>query len=260
MSARPADGANGRALGAVFADPDVARAYRQRPPYAEDTFTVLEGLLVGPRIVLDLGSGSGPLAREITRFAQRVDAVDPSAAMIAEGQWLTGGRDPRLRWINGTAEDAPLDPPYGLATAGTSVHWFDPARVMPRLAAALVPGAKLAIVEVDDGEHPLPGMVEILRRYSEAHHREVTEVVRDLVAGGHFEREGERRLAPVTVRRSLDEYLEYLHSTSAYARVQLGPRADAFDAEVRALFGRLELTAIEREYVTVVTWGRPVAR
>jgi SAM-dependent methyltransferase len=248
-----------RARGAVFADPDVARAYRRRAPYGAETFAVLEGLLVEPRVILDLGSGSGSLAREMTRFADRVDAVDPSAPMIQEGRRLPRGSDPKLRWILDSAEDARLDGPYGLATAGSSVHWFDAARVMSRLAAALAPRARFAIVEIDGVEQPMPGMLEIFRRYSESHHRELTEVVQELVAAGQFVREGEQRIAPVTARWTLDEYVEYLHSTSDYAPVRLGARAAAFDADVRALFAREGMTAIEREYVTVVTWGRPVA-
>jgi len=251
---------NDRTRGSVFADPDVARAYRRRAPYGAETFAVLEGLLVEPRVVLDLGSGNGVLAREMTRFADRVDAVDPSASMIEQGRALPRGNDPKLRWILGTAEDVRLNGPYGLATAGTSVHWFDAARVMPRVNAALAPGARLAIVDIDDGAHPMSGMLEIFDRYSEGHHHEVAEVLDDLVTQGHFAREGQRRLTPVTVRRSLDEYLEYLHSTSDFARVRLGSRADAFDADVRALFAKEGLDAIERQYVTVVTWGRPVAK
>jgi SAM-dependent methyltransferase len=249
-----------RARGAVFADPDVARAYRRRAPYGAEAFAVLEGLLVEPRVILDLGSGNGSLAREMTRFADRVDAVDPSAPMIQEGRKLPRGTDPKLHLILGTAEGARLEGPYGLATAGLSVHWFDAAQVMSRLTSALAPRARLAIVELDGVEQPMPGMLEIFRRYSESHHRELTEIVQELVAAGQFVREGEQRIAPVMVRRTLDEYLEYLHSTSDYAPVRLGARAAAFDADVRALFAREGMTAIEREYVTVVTWGRPVAK
>ncbi|HEY8862497.1 MAG TPA: class I SAM-dependent methyltransferase, partial [Candidatus Limnocylindria bacterium] len=97
-------------LGEVFRDTDVARAYRQRAPYPEETFAILESLLVDPRTVLDAGAGTGALARRMLRFAKRVDAVDPSEAMIQEGRQLPGGTDPRLAWIKGTAEDAPLDP------------------------------------------------------------------------------------------------------------------------------------------------------
>ena len=43
------------------------------------------------------------------------------------------------------------------------------------------------------------------------------------------------RTAPVGLRRTVDEYLEYLHSTSTLARARLGDRAAAFDAEIRAV-------------------------
>jgi SAM-dependent methyltransferase len=247
-------------LSQVFADVDVARAYRYRAPYPEETFAILESLVVEPRTVLDVGAGSGALAREMIRFAARVDAIDPSAAMVAAGRELPGGNDPNLQWVLGTAEEAPLTPPYGLIAAGASVHWMDAARVMPRFAAALAPGAKLAIVDINDGPHPLPSMIDIIKRYSEeTHHRELPDVIRDLETSGHFVVEGERRTGAGVMHRSLDKYLEFLHSTSTLARVRLGDRATSFDAEVRALFAQHGMTTIEREYTAVVIWGRPVA-
>ena len=262
-------------LGEVFMDTDVARAYRQRAPYPAETFTILEQLLVEPRTVLDAGAGNGALARPMTRFARRVDAVDPSVAMIAEGRRQPSGDDPRLHWITGTAEDAPLEPPYGLITAGSSLHWMDLARVMPRFAAALAPGARFAVLETDDGEHPLPEMLQIIERYSElSHHADLADTLKGirvasgcrhgsdkaLDASGSFVQEGEERTAPVTLRRSVDDYLEFLHSTSTLARVRLGHRAEAFDSDVRDLFARNGLTAMERQVVGVVVWGRPVTR
>jgi SAM-dependent methyltransferase len=253
-------------LGRVFRDAEVARAYRRRAPYPAETFTILERLLVEPRTVLDAGAGTGSLARPMAAVARRVDALDPSVAMIAEGRALPGGDDPRLRWIVGSAEDAALDPPYGLITAGSSIHWMDPARVMPRFAAALAPGARLAILETDDGtrrdeDHPLPELIEIIKRYSEVrHHVDNPETVAALEAGGWFVREGEERTSEITVRRTVEEYLEYLHSTSTLARVRLGERADRFDDEVRRLFAAKGLETLERQVAGAVIWGRPVAR
>jgi SAM-dependent methyltransferase len=264
-------------LGDVFTDPAVARAYRQRAPYPPETFAILERLVVEPRTVLDAGAGNGALARSMIRFARRVDAVDPSVAMIDEGRRLPGGDDPRLHWITGTAEEAPLDPPYGLISAGSSLHWMDQARVVPRFAAALAPGARLAILETDDGEHPLPEMVQIFERYSElTHHTDLPDMLSTIsrpkrvgcrhgsdaaleASGGWFVREGEQRTAAIGLRRSVEEYLEYLHSTSTLARVRLGDRADRFDADVRDLFARHGMSFIERQVVGVVVWGRPVA-
>lgn len=120
-------------LAEVFADVDVARTYRFREPYPAEIFTILEGLVREPRVILDIGAGSGALAREIVRFATRVDAIDPSAALIAEGRRLPHGDDQKLRWVSGTSEEAALNGPYGLITAGASIHWIGPR---PHNAAA----------------------------------------------------------------------------------------------------------------------------
>ncbi len=247
-------------LAVVFRDRDVAKAYRHRAPYPDETFTILAGLLVEPHTVLDAGAGSGALAREMLRFASRVDAVDPSAAMIEEGGQLPGGDDPRLRWISGTAEDAPLEPPYGLITAGTSIHWMDPGIVMPRFAAVLAPGAVLAVVERDDGDFPVPELLGVIKRYSELHADHVDgfpERIAALEGSGRFVLEGERRTAPVALRRTVDEYLEYLHSTSTLARVRLGDQAASFDVDVRAVFAQRGMAVVEQQVVGQVAWGRP---
>jgi SAM-dependent methyltransferase len=247
-------------LADVFRDPDVARAYRSRAPYPEETFAILEELLVAPRTVLDVGSGSGQLARRMVRFAARVDAVDPSNAMVEEGRRLPGGDDARLRWIVGTAETAPVDPPYGLITAGTSIHWMTPDVAMPRFGSALAGGGRLAIVEKDDGTFPVPGLLEVVKRHSELHADKVdgfAERVAALEASGRFVKEGERRTAPAPFRRTVDEYLEYLHSTSTLARTRLGDRAAAFDAEIREVFAQRGIAVLDQEVVGLVAWGRP---
>ena len=72
-------------LGGVFGFPGVAKAYRHRPPYPDEVFDVLESLISDrPRTVLDIGAGEGALARPLARRADHVDALDISAAMVAE--------------------------------------------------------------------------------------------------------------------------------------------------------------------------------
>jgi len=162
-------------LGEVFGDDAVARAYQRRPPYPEAVFKGLERRLVAPRIVLDAGAGTGALARRMTGFAERVDAVEPSAAMIAEGRGLPGGSDRRIRWIVGRAEDAPLDPPYGLIACGASLHWMDPGLVLPRFREAVAPGAYLPIVDNENVHGPYREEVwAITDRYAAAAHHPET--------------------------------------------------------------------------------------
>src|SRR5690348_10816627 len=99
--------------GAWFQDAGIVAAYPNRPPYPPETFTILTGLLApdAPRTVLDVGCGTGDLARRLAPLVERVGAVDLSAGMIARGKRLPGGADPRIRWIHAAAEDAPLAPP-----------------------------------------------------------------------------------------------------------------------------------------------------
>src|SRR5436309_15943530 len=99
----------GPAYAAQFGDAAVVAAYQHRPPYPDAVFDLLAGLIAGePRVVLDLGCGTGDVARPLAPRVARVDAVDIAPAMLAQGRALPGGDHPHLRWILGSAETAPL--------------------------------------------------------------------------------------------------------------------------------------------------------
>jgi SAM-dependent methyltransferase len=251
-------------LGEVFTDRDVARAYRHRPECPPETFSILRDLIVGPRVILDVGAGTGAIARGLVPHVERVDAIDISEAMIDEGRRLPNGSDPRLRWILGSAEEAPLDPPYGLITAGAAVHWFDEERTMPRFAAALAPGARLALSEIED--EPVGDgswaeeLHDITKRYSELKdYRDFVDVLRGLQDEGWFVREGEARTRPVRVSRTISEVIEWQHSKATLSRVRLGARTAAFDEELTAVFRRRRIERVDLDAVGFITWGRPVA-
>src|SRR4051794_2214306 len=94
---------------AQFGDASVVAAYRFRPPYPEQVFDILAELMVDRAgRILDAGCGSGDLAIPLLRIAGRVDAVDPSVAMLSAGRARPGGDDPRLRWVEGYMEDVSL--------------------------------------------------------------------------------------------------------------------------------------------------------
>lgn len=246
-------------LGAVFSDREVARLYRHRAPYPGGVLVTLRGLLVAPRTILDVGAGTGALARNMLGFAERVDAVDPSAAMIQAGRRLPGGADSRLRWIVGRAEDAPLSGRYGLITAGASLHWLDLDVALPRLRDALAPNAVMAVAdaEIVHGSYR-PELLAVIRAHSEVeHHMETAEFMEELNASGRFAIQGRLRTEPMPFAQSVDEYLAMLHSTSTLARVRLGDRAARFDSEVRGVFARHGLDQVRFGVVGVVAWGRP---
>jgi len=90
---------------ARFQDPNLVSLYHLRLPYPAQTFDILTALIRDqPRNVLDVGAGTGEIARGLVGRAERVDAVDFSAAMIEQGKKLPGGQG--VKWIPGAIGNA----------------------------------------------------------------------------------------------------------------------------------------------------------
>jgi predicted TPR repeat methyltransferase len=73
----------------MFQDASVVAAYEHRPPYPSETFAILAGLIDKtsfPYRILDAGCGTGQMARRLLPYADSIDAIDISAAMIEAGQ------------------------------------------------------------------------------------------------------------------------------------------------------------------------------
>src|SRR5438876_12045025 len=152
-----------------FKDPDVIAAYPSRPPYAGAAIQFLNELATDrPRRALDIGCGTGDIARRLAPLIELVDAVDFSAGMIETGRQLPGGTASNVRWRIGAVEDVPLDPPYALVTAGESLHWMDWEIVLPRLADVLSPNGFVAIVGRDwEGPHAVRARIRpVLMHFS----------------------------------------------------------------------------------------------
>ena len=256
------DGYAGRHLAQSFTYPGVAEAYQYRPPYPAEVFDLLVGLISDrPSRVLDLGAGEGALARPLASRVDQVDAVDPSTAMIEA--WLLqrlGGAAANLRWVLGSAEDAELEGPYAMVTAGASLHWMLPKPTMSRLAQVMTAGAYL--VAVGHGHRDVPWVAELdemIRRHSRNQQYDSSySTPKELAAAGLFEIAGKAKTAPVPFQQSIEHYVEYLHSTSSLARELMpGREAADFDQLVEEIIrpyatdGLLSMTV-----VAGLTWGR----
>ena len=242
----------------------VARAYHLRPQYPDGLFATLAELIVDqPRTLLDLGSGPGDLARNLVRAAERVDAVDVSLARIERGRAMERGNHPNLRWIHGRAEDAPLNPPYALVTAGDSINWMDWPVTLPRIKAVLSPSGSLALVGRVWGTGT-PEERDILRRFSTNPRYRPLNVVDELESRGLFHRRGEKGFTDAW-NPTIDEYLGARRSQASYPTDE--SRAEAFDEETLALLERLlregRLGATSGRLALTVTagvvWGAPEA-
>jgi SAM-dependent methyltransferase len=247
-----------------FADPSIIAAYRYRPPYPDALIDLVVSLITDePRVVLDVGCGPGNLARPLLRHVARVDAIDLSPGMIALGKTLPGGDDPRLHWFVGSAEEAPLHPPYAIVTAGASLHWMNWEIALPRFHDALTPHGQLAIVGVDEADEPwAPAIRAIIPRYSTNPDFARFDLIGELEQRRLFRRVGEYWTDSIPLARPVADYIEWFHSMSSFSRDLMTPDAvTAFDAELRdAIAPYVRGGFLDTHIFGRVTWGRPLRK
>jgi SAM-dependent methyltransferase len=120
----------------------VADAYeRGRPGYPDDAVRWLVG--DGPRVVVDVGAGTGKLTRQLVAAGHDVVAVEPLPEMLAHVRRVA----PSARALEGSAENIPLDDESAdVVTAAQAFHWFDHATALREMARVLRPGGVLGLV------------------------------------------------------------------------------------------------------------------
>jgi ubiquinone/menaquinone biosynthesis C-methylase UbiE len=243
----------------VFKHRSIAAAYHHRPPYPAEVFTILAGLIhTAPRRVLDVGSGTGNIARNLIEHVESIDAVDFSLEMMEQGKQLPKGDHPHLHWLYGPVEEVALHPPYALVTAGESLHWMDWDIVLPRFHEVLLPGSYLAIVDPKTTPDPWSSVSEITARYS-TNKGTIRNMVDELEQRGLFQKVGEKVTTPVAFIQSIDDYIEAYHSRSGFSRERMGmEQAQAFDEDARKIL----LKTYPQEVITLqvagrVVWGIP---
>src|ERR1700686_5890839 len=84
-----------------FQDQSVVDRYHLRATFPPQTFRILADLIKDElRVVLDVGCGTGDVARSLLDFVERIDAVDISLPMIEKGKTLPSGNSPKIHWLH----------------------------------------------------------------------------------------------------------------------------------------------------------------
>lgn len=253
----------GPEYGAQFGDPSVADAYPTRPPYPLEVFDILRRLIqdASPR-VLDLGCGTGDISRGLAPHGIWMDAVDPSAAMLARGQALPGGQHPNIHWIASTAEDFSYPASYALVVSAESLHWMDWYVVLPCIQRSLTAQGRLAIV-LGRGFREEPWRNDIQRlitQYSTNREFERYDLLRELAKRKLFKLEQYIQTQPVPFSQTVDAYVESFHSRNGLSRDRMGSSATAFDEELKTSIGRYQPQAVlQFELIAELAWGMPIA-
>ena len=130
------------------------------------------GVGLSSQQILDLGTGTGTLARGFAQRGCQVTGLDVAAEQLAQADELDRQAGVQVMYRVAPAENTGLaDASFDAVTAGQCWHWLDRPRAADEVNRLLRPGGTLVIAHYD--WLPLPGNVvelteELLLRYNPA--------------------------------------------------------------------------------------------
>ena len=131
---------------------------RYRAGFPPALFERLQGFGIGlpGQRILDLGTGTGTLARGFAQLGCDVTGLDPAAPQLEEARRLDVEAGVSVSYTVAGAEETGLpDASFDVVTAGQCWHWFDRPRAAQEVRRLLVPEGRLVIAHFD--WIPLPG-------------------------------------------------------------------------------------------------------
>lgn len=245
-----------------FKDTSIVDVYHHRPPHSDEAINALLALISDePRTILDVGCGTGVLARRLVSSVERLDAVDFSQAMLDKARTLPDGDHPRLNWIYGRVEDVALNPPYALITAGESLHWMEWDIVMPLFQRLLTPHGYLAIVGCGTKPNPWDkDLLALISRFSTNREFRPYNLIEELQQRHLFQKVGDMLTQPAPFVQSGEDYIQSIHSRNGFSRERMGEEAaSAFDAAASQLLTPfLQGGSLTLSVVSEIIWGTPL--
>ena len=131
---------------------------RYRAGFPDEFFQrlVAQGIIKPGIKLLDLGTGTGTIARGMALRGCEVTALDISDALMAESAELDKRAGVSVSYHQATAEKTGLhDAAFEVITAGQCWHWFDGDKAAQEVKRLLIPGGYIVIAHFD--WLPLPG-------------------------------------------------------------------------------------------------------
>lgn len=100
--------------------------------------------------ILDLGTGTGTIARGLAKLGCEVVGLDPSTELVEQARILDRAAGLKINYVIGKAENIPSPANYfDLVTAGQCWHWFEADLAAKEIFRVLKKGANLIIAYFD---------------------------------------------------------------------------------------------------------------
>jgi SAM-dependent methyltransferase len=149
-----------------------AHDYRQHRAGFPDSFferLACFGIGVAGQMVVDLGTGTGTLARGLARRGCRVTGIDPAAPLLEQAHALDAEAGVHVEYRVARAEDTGLaGGSADVVTAGQCWHWFDRPAAARESARILRPQGFIVIAHFD-WIRLSDNVVSVTERLIEAH-------------------------------------------------------------------------------------------
>ncbi|MGI9232642.1 MAG: class I SAM-dependent methyltransferase [Woeseiaceae bacterium] len=143
-----------------------------RAGFPDSIFDYLADFNIGKpnQVVVDLGTGTGTLARGFALRGCKVIGVDPDPRMIGEAKKLDRQQKATISYVEAKAESTGLDSAAAdVVTAGQCWHWFNQPRAVAEAIRLLKPGGKLVIANFDwlpSAGNVVEATEELIMRYN----------------------------------------------------------------------------------------------
>jgi len=131
-------------------------------------------LYSGKPRVLDIGTGTGTVARGFALRGCDVTGLDPSESLMSEARVLDQKAGVSIQYVIGEAEKTGLpDHSFDIVTAGQCFHWFDKEKVRQELKRLLRPQGLFVVAYfdwIDRPGNPVDEMHKLQKKYNPGWH------------------------------------------------------------------------------------------